>query len=247
MNPAAANDPDLLESRAHKTGYDHLKKLASSFTVGPEGKVRRTGRKTMMEEGSLHTAMAVKGLAKMPDHVGSVYRGAAFTEEDFNTKYTVGKKETTKNLTSTSKDMTTAASWAKGTPEGDTEGRTVSVIFVTEDSGGKVLGSLSSQQGESEVLIPPGVENVVVDIIELSDQNFYDPAIAYWMKKVQDDKRVARKWFVVKLERAKAHAPWQKKEGPTADTIMGAKSRFNSTGIGSRGTGSASQPGNDVS
>jgi hypothetical protein len=164
-----------------------------------------------------------------------VYRGAAFTEADFQSKYAVGNKETGKNLTSTSTSLKTAAEWARGTRAGDAEGRTVSVVFINEDSGGKLLGAMSSQQGESEVLVPAGIETVVLDIIELSDDNTYASEIATAMDSVKADKTrpTPRKWYVVKLGRTKDHAPWQGKAGPTADAIMGASARFNRPGLGS--------------
>lgn len=70
--------------------------------------------KSLKEEGSLHAAMALQGLAKMDRYTGETCRGARFTPEESKEKFAVGKQSSFSSLASPSSDKAVALEFAHG-------------------------------------------------------------------------------------------------------------------------------------
>ena len=71
INPATANSQSWLG--AQKADLEGKERFADM--------TEERGNKTIMEEGSLHTGVAMQGLAKMDRFKGETYRGARLTPE----------------------------------------------------------------------------------------------------------------------------------------------------------------------
>jgi hypothetical protein len=92
-----------------------------------------------------------KGLAKLPDHQGEVYRGTDLTQEQLS-EYSVGKQLVEKAFTSTSRSIEKGQSYADRA-----NSDRVPVLFVIDSKHGKSIEHLSEfQKGEQEVLFTAG-------------------------------------------------------------------------------------------
>jgi hypothetical protein len=92
-----------------------------------------------------------KGLAKLPDHQGEVYRGTDLTQEQLS-EYSVGKQLVEKAFTSTSRSIEKGQSYADRA-----NSDRVPVLFVIDSKHGKSIEHLSEfQKEEQEVLFTAG-------------------------------------------------------------------------------------------
>jgi hypothetical protein len=146
---AATLEARLLEAKSNvywnsEAGQSHLKQL--------------------FEEGSLHGALAVKALYKLPPAEGTCYRGARLTEKEFVEKYGVdGEKrpvEKLESLTSVSTVEAVAEGFAQSHKRGD---KTVAVYTEVKVKTARDIGDLSLKgrdalhgEGEGEWLLFPG-------------------------------------------------------------------------------------------
>ena len=125
---------------------DELKHLKSEMK---SGKLSVTA---LMNEAKLHNRMLYQALLEMPAWQGTVYRG------DWTlAPWKWGKGATTSfaTFTSTSTDRDTAKSF--------TEGKPGKILFEMTVTNGRSVDLLSYNQGEDEILLPPGSSFVVTD------------------------------------------------------------------------------------
>jgi hypothetical protein len=144
MNAAAANDTGWMEG-------------VKSSSYGQQSGWGKISNQSMKEEGSLHSAFAVKGLAKLDPYPGVTYRGEERSEAEMTRKAAKGETYEFLNLTSTSKQKSTALGFSGTGGEGK-----VSVVWVFTNGGGRDISTLSLSQGEDEVLLLVGTKVTVV-------------------------------------------------------------------------------------
>ena len=113
--------------------------------------------KTLTQEGSLHTGVALAGLEKLEKFSGQAFRGERLTQQQFDAKFTPKKMLPTTNLSSASTDQRIAFEFALGigsskiAPEKD-----VAVIMILEDTGARDISPISLVKRENEVVLLPG-------------------------------------------------------------------------------------------
>lgn len=125
-----------------------------------------TDRASLFEEGSLHTAMALRGLARLPVWTGTTYRGQSMEKEQFEQNFeqhhdgtlTVKQKRLTRStLASTSKNESKARAFMVGGGEGSRM-----VLFEHAIINGRDVEQLSVNRIEEEVLTLPGAQFEIV-------------------------------------------------------------------------------------
>jgi hypothetical protein len=156
INPTTANNAGWLKSQKSANAY-----------MGAHAD------KTLIEEGTLHTGVAMHGLLKLPSYDKDVFRGASFSEEDFTAQWQQGKELTFNSFASASQERRTAENFAK------TTGKPFAVVAVIKDSGGRDVSSISMVKGEKEVVLLPGSTYVVRSLKKItapdgSKQEWYE-------------------------------------------------------------------------
>jgi hypothetical protein len=185
INPATANSPGWMASQTDKSDPTAAANKWDELHATPEGK------KALMQEGSLHAGVAMQGLSKMDPFVGDCYRGATYTEADFQEKIGVGKTVTFNSLTSSSKAMRVGLGWASKT----TPVKNIAVFSIFSSTGGRDISQLSMYKKEEEVLILPGSSFVAVSVTEVVDGLTGYPEVIEKMKESS-----AKKWYIVHLK-----------------------------------------------
>lgn len=120
-------------------------------------------KKSMYEEGALHTGMIMEALKKLPKYNGPLYRGRRMSPGAFASQYAIGKTISFESLSSFSKDRARAKDFAdRGDPNNPPPAdATVSVLLEATIPTAKDIEALSLYPIEKECLIPPGTELVV--------------------------------------------------------------------------------------
>jgi hypothetical protein len=199
INPVTVNSPSWLAKEKAKTTENW-------------GKV---DDRTLREEGSLHTAVAVRGLLKMEPYKGETYRGARFKPEDVN--FVPGKIISYGSLTSSTKDKDVAANFVYGLESGSNiePEKTAAVLYIITDSGGRDISEIALVRKEAEVLLLPGsvFEVTSVEELEADAQNAkYADKVQQAVKKKQP---LPTSWYVVRLVRSDKPAPIAPPPPPT--------------------------------
>ena len=166
--------------------YAYINPATAANAVWLEGAnkavLKEHGKKTVVEEGTLHTGVALQGLLKLPVHTGRTYRGERRMDPDL---YKVGQVIAPLSLVSTSKALDRAeyfASW-------DSPAKyPVRFIFEYKDHGGRDIEVMSTNPQEHEVIVLPGTRFVVESITDLPI-----PALYAESKK-------GTRWRLVKLK-----------------------------------------------
>lgn len=132
--------------------------------------------KQLFQEGSLHGALAIKALHKLPPQEGTCYRGARITEKEFVEKYGVdGQERPTEkleSLTSVSTVEAVAEGFAKSHKRSD---KTVAVYTEVKVKTARDIGDLSLKgrdirgEGEGEWVLFPGTILRTVDVTVIRD------------------------------------------------------------------------------
>jgi hypothetical protein len=119
----------------------------------------------IIKQGIAHAKFAKRGLKKLPDWKGTLYRGEGLNDvrlQAFEKMYKTGKAHTLGHFWSMSKDRATSEGFlttAQGTP----------VLFVADVDKGKDVENLSLHESEKEVIVLPGAKFTITDI---QDSNF---------------------------------------------------------------------------
>ena len=198
INPVTANSSSWLESQKKDT-TDAWGKLDD---------------KTLKEEGSLHTGMAMQGLNKIDPYPGETYRGARFTPEDFRGRFAVGKTMSFTALSSSSKNEDIALNFIYGLSAGSSSDpkKTVGVLTVLSNAGGRDISEIALVQKEAEVLLLPGSFFEVVSVEAIDGNSKYAEKAE---EASQRGKPLPTSWYVVRLKptkkppEEKAKTPWK--------------------------------------
>ena len=186
INPATANNSSWLA--------DQKKGSSDDWT--------RQDDRTLREEGSLHTGVAMQGLEKMEPYRGQTFRGARFSPQEFKNRFYMGKAMSFSSLASSSKDRDIALNFVFGLGAGATSdaAKSVGVLTVITDSGGRDISDIALVQKEAEVLILPGSVFTVVGIEEVDGHSEYADKVA---EATKANKPLPKQWYVVKVEPSK--------------------------------------------
>jgi len=198
INPATANSQSWLGAQKEQYKSPKGKRGGERFADMTEDR----GNRTIMEEGSLHTAMALQGLKKMDPYKGETFRGARFTPEQFKDRFQIGKKTNFTTLTSSSFDKDVGLDFVFGTGSGTKprKEQTVAVLSVFTDTGGVDISKIAMVKGESEVLILPGSWFAVMSVEEIQPKDVR----AKWGRNFDATEPVAKKFYVARFSPAEA-------------------------------------------
>ena len=190
----------------------------------------RLDDKTVKEEGSLHTAMALQGLLKMDPYPGETYRGARFTPEAVKAMgLRPGKTMPFATLTSSTKDKDIGINFVYGLGSGAMidPSKTVAVFYILTDHGGRDISDIALVRKEAEVLLLPGSVFVVKSVQELDADAENTRYAEHVQQAVKKNQPLPTSWYVVRLALSKEPAsaaprrpatPWRgARSGPAAD------------------------------
>jgi hypothetical protein len=137
----------------------------------PEGYVdTKKGQKKLRqlkEEGSLHGALGISAVKKLPPKAGLVYRGMRLTEAEFQQQFGNGlpPDETLLQLTSFATEEANSLRFANGEGNTSNPDKTVSVMMDVTVETGRDVGDLSVfGHDEKEWLLLPGAVLVTTEI-----------------------------------------------------------------------------------
>jgi hypothetical protein len=152
INPSALNSSSWLEANKAEAMNDW-------------GRLDDT---TIKQEGSLHAAVAMQGLLKLPRYEGWTYRGARFTPEEFESKgYAPGKPISFGALTSSAKEADAALTFLYGLTTKFDPAKNVGVFYTFTDSDGRDISDIVLAREEAEVLQMPGTVFEVTSVRQL--------------------------------------------------------------------------------
>jgi hypothetical protein len=151
-------------------------KIKSSLV--PE--IKSADPKVLAEEGSIHAAMAIKGMAKLKPKEGKFYRGFRCSPDEFKKWYFDGAVVSRPQLDSATKEESVAESYANGRG-GDSipkPGETASVMCEIHVSTGRDISKLSAaEKQEEEVTILPDTKFFVTRVIDYDRGAAGHPAV----------------------------------------------------------------------
>lgn len=180
INPAVTNDASWMAKQ--NDGADKVSKQKVKFPqeILPREYDSTPEMTSLKQEGALHAAFAMSGLAKMPAWKGTVYRGESMSQEDLRKKFKVttaknGQKsykprEKTFSRPSLASNTTTRktaeffcsqSAMKLGLAEGYAE-----IIYVIQLSNGRDLRALSQSAHEDEISTLAGAQFQIDSITE---------------------------------------------------------------------------------
>lgn len=171
INPATAND------RTWMAQQNPLAMDPSVLDGSPAAK-RRPEMATLMEEGSLHTGVAMAGLNKLPVMQGDVWRGARMSQEELDGRYG-GTTFTFKTITSSACDRKPAQTFADGfSPTPPRPDQTIAVMVKLYVNNARDMRLFSIYgAGEEEWVVLPGATFNIVSVEDEKDPKFRKPGI----------------------------------------------------------------------
>jgi hypothetical protein len=182
----AANNPDApwnagkLEARVKQNQPD-------GYLDTDEG--QRAVRQ-ISEEGSLHGAMTIEAVKKLPPKEGWLYRGMRLTEAEFQKQYPDPvPDETLGQITSLATEEQAAQKFADGQGNAGNLAKNVSVMIYVHVETGRDIGDLSVfGRAEKEWLLLPGVVLVTDSVEELRNGAPGNPPAKRWVKITKHQK-----------------------------------------------------------
>lgn len=182
INPATANSPSWMKAQKGKKelGLDPF------------------SDKTLVEEGTLHAGVAMEGLKKLEPWPHDTYRGARYTEDEFNQTFMSGKPMTFASFASSAQHEDVALKFAHGIGIEYTIGadKDIAVLCVLQLTGGRDISKISAVKKEAEVLLLPGSSYAVISVKEIDGNSVY----AKYVSSAQGmGQPIPRKWYVVSL------------------------------------------------
>lgn len=130
--------------------------------------MRAGTRSAAKEEGALHTAMALQGLAKVPVWTGTSYRGQSDPPGLFAKNFRINKDRSVRivdrtyqcnSLVSRSRELRVAENFVATTDAGE---GTVKVLFEAVLTNGRDIEGFSLKEHEAEVVTLPGAKFAIV-------------------------------------------------------------------------------------
>ncbi len=191
INPSTANSASWLEKQKKDNKDENFAKVDD---------------KTVKEEGSLHTALAMQGMAKLPRYVGEAYRGARQSPEDFAKEFAVGKEVRFTNLKSTSVDKSVAVDFIFGLGTGTPPRaeQSVASLVIYDDPGGVDIGKIAIQQKEKEVLVAPGTTFQVTSIQKMDPKVDFGTEMYEAAAQKYPPERLPAESYIIRLTRIEA-------------------------------------------
>jgi hypothetical protein len=182
INPASANAPEWLKSQKQK----------------PELGLGGIANKTLTEEGSLHAGVAMQGLAKLKPWTKDTYRGARYTQKEFDDTFASGKPMVFGSFASSAQEERVALNFAHGIGieyiiANDKE---IAVLCILSSTGGKDISKLSAVQSEKEVLLLPGTSFSLVSLKQVDGNAIYGKLVKTAADRGQP---IPKKWYVASL------------------------------------------------
>jgi hypothetical protein len=163
---------------------EFLKVTPQEYFETLEGKLHL---KRLFEDGSLHGALAISAMRKLPPLAGTCFRGTRLTEEMFARTYgdAIAPKpppaQTVRRLTSVATQEGPARLFANG-QDCDSEKKTVSVFTYLTLKTGRDIGDLSILgRLENEWLLLPGTVLVTDSVELLPNGNSGAPPATKWV------------------------------------------------------------------
>ena len=210
INPVTANSQEWLDSQKEKADKK-------------DDRFQNVDNATIREEGSLHTAVAVRGLKRLPRFRGESYRGARFTPERFVQEIQLGKKAQFKSLSSSSYDKDVALRFVHGLSSSKPKKEeSIAVISVFTDAGVDI-SDIALAKKEAEVLILPGSWFILESLEEVDGNARYQEYID--QAKGQP---IPTKWYVARYtattsestaKRPRVTEPWMKSSAPKGSNL----------------------------
>jgi hypothetical protein len=195
INPATANAPGWMKSN-NKNAFSRAELDATPNEGGAKAykelpatdpyKSQQKKLQSLAEEGSLHGAVALSGLQKLPAKRGDVFRGARLSEAELKRFYPSGQTVTFHNLTSTARQQSAAQVFANA--GGETAPRadqTISVMATLKVTNARDLQELSVYGAhEAEWILLPGATFHVGAIEDLPTglPGLQGPPATRWVK-----------------------------------------------------------------
>ncbi|WP_244931693.1 DUF4157 domain-containing protein [Nocardioides sp. W7] len=184
INPATANSPGWMDTtkKNARTVVDH--DMLDNDTA------------TLVEEGTLHTGVAMQGLARMPEYTQTVYRGQPMDDQQL-AALRRSKAWSCASMASATKARHIAESFSVR----NAQDKTHRVVFAIEDSGGRDIEVFSQVKSEKEVLLLAGSKYAVTKIERTDAPSYYE--------KVKASDGTVPRWWLVTLKSTKkgARAP----------------------------------------
>ena len=180
---ALADDTSSDDDRVAEIS-EFLETTPQEYFETDEGKLHL---KRLFEEGSLHGALAISTVRKLPPVAGLCFRGTRLTEEMFAQTYgdanarKLPPPQTVRRLTSVATEAEEARKFADG-KDCDNEKKTVCVFTYLTVKTGRDIGDLSILgRLEKEWLLLPGTVLVTDSVEELPNGNFGAPKATKWV------------------------------------------------------------------
>ena len=164
-----------------KKPEDDKRKEAREYLATDKG---RSHLKQLIEEGSLHGAVAIAALNKLPSMKGTCYRGMRLTEAEYQKYYgdpANWQALTMRQLTSVSTVESEAQKFADGQGCVD-DAKTISVMTHVKVKSGRDIGDLSVHgRKEKEWLLLPGTVLEIDEVKPLKTGNPGSPNATRWV------------------------------------------------------------------
>jgi hypothetical protein len=171
INPAMAGNDNWLKAVALDPGGSFMKvkkkyvqdqaklgQQSSPITRVDNDTAYQGVKDSIAQQGLTHAKFAKRGLKKLPDWQGQLFRGESMDEARFRVfkkLQTSGKSYTLSHFWSMSKDRRISEKYVKGT---------VPVLFVADVHSGKDVEDISLHEDEREVILLPGSQFIVIKI-----------------------------------------------------------------------------------
>ena len=190
INAATSQDPQrMVDAKARK----------SAVQVSGETPLSQMDDETLNEEGSLHSGMAMEGLRKLEPYTDTTYRGARFTQSEFDKEFGSGIATFNSFASTTVKeDVALAFEHGVGTETLIEDAKDIAVLYVFLNPDGRDIANLSAVKREGEVLILPGSRYAVMGKKEVDGHTVYKEYLEK-LKGAPVKQPLPRKWFVIEL------------------------------------------------
>jgi hypothetical protein len=168
MNPAVAGNLGWLKSALPEVSLvdRDLQKLIFKQSK-EQGGISEDITNMAIKEGKIHYRYMKSGLNKLPNYVGTTYRGASFTQPEMQQYYPLHGTTTFPAMSSSSIREGQAKGFAESTKTKDKK----PYVFTLEMKRGKTVAEFSNSPGEAEIVIMAGAQFSVDSIVEPQDEN----------------------------------------------------------------------------
>lgn len=189
INPAVANQKDKADkptdwmdntNKPVQQGGESNSDFQKRLKRYEEGKAQeKHSRKGLYEEGSIHAAMLMEALKKLPAKSGKVWRGERLVPGAVAQKYKKGDTYAYEAFASLSTRESVARDFAS---RSDNAAATVSVVCEIDIKLARDVRDFSVFPTEDEWLVTPGTVLEIVDILDDTEQVAGSPRATEWKR-----------------------------------------------------------------